>query len=128
MVSIKIIAIILLVFRLISVGFIIAVLKRQYRLLKLPVELFDQEHIVDVQEIKKFRKVLFVLSCVVLAGNFIPIAIDGLTMFYDLGRPSALQSISIAYAFSNAITAMVSAILIWLLYYIADRDLEDNSK
>lgn len=101
----------LLIFRLVSTVFIIWVMKIQVGLMRLPID----------EEVRAFRKVLFVISIFILIGNFVPIIIDSITMFVPTGRPPRVNPISIAYAFSNAFTAMASSVLIWLLYRLATR-------
>lgn len=107
--SIKMLAFGLLLGRAVSLTFIILVLRRQWQLLKLPIE----------REIKTFRKILFILSCAILAGNIIPVIIDVLTLFVNTGRPPQVRAISIAYAYSNSLTAATSSLLIWFLYRLA---------
>lgn len=115
MISITLIAGILLVFRLVSVFLIAQVIRRQWGLLKLPV---PAEYRNDEKSIKKLRKILFFLSIAIFVGNAILAFIDALTLFVETGRPSNLRAVSVAYAaFSNATTALVSAILVWLLYF-----------
>ena len=107
--NIKIIAAILLIERLISAGFIIAVIRRQGRLLRVRVP----------EQLERFRQVLFGLSLVIFVGNFIPILIDTLTLFANLqGRPNP-SAIGIAYALSNATTAVLSSVLVWVIYRLA---------
>jgi len=112
MLDIKTIALILLIGRAVSVTFIVLVLWKQWKLLRLPLE-------PPSKEISNFRKLLFFLSCVILVGNFIPIIIDTLTLFVDTQRPAELHVISIMYALSNSFTAAISAFTIWLLYRTA---------
>lgn len=92
-----------------SVIYISMVLRRQFGLFKVPISPY----------LNHFRKVLFTLSCIVLLGNVIPILIDVLTLFVQTGRPAHLRIVSILYAFSNGVTALISAYLIWKLYHLA---------
>jgi hypothetical protein len=118
MIPIQIIAAILLLARLASDFYMARVLRKQWKLLKLPIE----------PEIKRFRKVLFILSIVIFVGNFIPIIIDSITLLYgNPGRPAAVRPISLMYAVSNASVAFFSAYLIHLLYKLADNP-EEASK
>lgn len=114
MISITLIASILLVFRLVSCFLIAQVIRRQWGLLKLPV---PAEYRNDEKSIKKLRKILFFLSIAIFVGNAILAFIDALTLV-ETGRPSNLRAVSVVYAaFSNATTALVSAILVWFLYF-----------
>jgi uncharacterized BrkB/YihY/UPF0761 family membrane protein len=99
----------LLITHLASMVFIFNVLKRQWRLMKQPIPSY----------VKRYRYTLFILSLVIFAGNIVPIIIDALTLFIEVGRPDTVKLVSLLYAYSNAITAVVSAYLIWTLYRLA---------
>lgn len=110
-IPIELLALILLVLHLGSVVYIGGVLRKQWRLLKVPI----------YPEIKRFRRVLFTLSAIILIGNAIPIFVDLVTILTNnsLGRTPSVKPISFAYAMSNALTALVSAYLIHTLYKLA---------
>jgi len=93
------------------VVFIYGVIRKQWALMKLPVE----------NEIRHFRWVLFLLSVAILIGNIIPIFVDTLTILFNnpTGRPPQVRPISVMYALSNALTALISAYLIHTLYKLA---------
>lgn len=119
---IQTIALFLLIARVISVLFIISVLVRQAKLFGKSIDFSVVPYLTNLQRksVYRIRTVLFTLSVIILLGNLVPIVIDYITLFGDsLGRPSQLRPISIAYAFSNAFTAMFSAIMIWTLYKLA---------
>ena len=104
-------AIILLGIRLISTGFILSVLLLQIPLFK--VKLGPAEQIT--------RLMLFLLSAVLLFGNVIPVIIDFTTAVGAVERnASVLNQISLLYSFSNAMTSLGSAVLIWLIYKLID--------
>ena len=109
-ISIQTLALILLLGRAISVTFITLVLRKQWRLLKLPVD----------KEVRTFRKVLFAISIIILVMNFVPIVIDTLTLFVDTGRPASVKTISVAYALSNSFTCALLSMFVWILYKIAE--------
>lgn len=123
MISIQAIAFILLIARLISVGFIISVLIVQLRNFKHEIDFSLTPNLNKYQKknIYRIRRVLFALSVIILLGNLVPIVIDWITFITDnsLGRTPNVKPISVAYAFSNALTAMFSAIMIWALYKLA---------
>lgn len=105
-----------------SVIFMSFVLRRQFKLFSHDVTYNDTRfEPVDIKRIKRFRMGLFLLSCVVLLGNAVPIAIDLITIFGGnaVNRPAHVHTISILYAVSNALTALISAYLISTLYRIA---------
>lgn len=131
MISIQIIAFILLIARLVSVGFIVSVLLTQVKQLGKPIDFSLTPNLSKYQEknIYRIRRVLFALSVIILLGNLVPIAIDWVTLISDnsLGRTANVKPISVMYAFSNALTAMFSATMIWTLYRLAGiGDQNDN--
>lgn len=129
MVSLQLIAFFLLIARLISVTFIVIVLRLQWRLFKTEIDFTLVPNLTKLQKQKVYRvrKVLFCLSCIIFLGNMVPIVIDTITLFDNtLGRPSNLRAISIMYAFSNAFTAMFSVIMIWALYKLSGLTTHDN--
>lgn len=121
MVDIETIALLLLIGRLISVTFILLVLHRQYRLFGTQIDFELVPNLTKYQRrnVYRIRRILFALSVIIFLGNLIPIAIDALTLFVETGRPAILRPVSVMYAFSNSLTAMFSAIMIWTLYKIA---------
>lgn len=114
--EVKILASILLALRLIAVGFLFFVIKRQMRLLK-----------ENKTEYNSVRMVLITLVGIGFVGNFIPIIIDVSTILRDVsGKPDTLLT---AYAVSNATTAAVLAIGWWMLYkVIADEQIQLKSE
>lgn len=123
MISIEVIAVVLLIARLISVWFIVKVLLLQYRLFGTKIDFTLVPNLTKLQKrhIYLMRRILFTLSLIILLGNIIPIFIDIMTIlpYYDTHRPATLHVMSIMYAFSNSVTAMLSAIMIWVLYQVA---------
>lgn len=109
--EVKILASILLALRLVAVGFLFVVIKRQIRLLK-----------ESTTEYNTVRMVLITLVGIGFIGNFVPIVIDVSTLMRDVsGHPGTLLT---AYALSNALTAAVLAIGWWMLYkVIADEQI-----
>lgn len=104
--NIQLMALGLLIFRTLSSIFIVVVIYKQLQLFR---------DIVP-QELNLFRKVLFVVTVAIFLGNLVPIVFDTAALFVDIGRAQP-RPIGIAYAFSNATTALVSA-LGWLIIYV----------
>lgn len=106
--DIKTLALILLVAHIISIFFIVFVIKRQRELSKLPID----------PELLPFRQSLSHLAVAILIGSIIPIFIDVLTVFtYDsLTREDSPSLANIVYGVANAITLVISSYLIWTLY------------
>lgn len=123
MISIQAIAFILLIARLISIGFILAVLIKQAKQFGREIDFRLAPYLTKFERrnVYRLRTALFLLAIIIFIGNLVPIAIDYITLITDnsLGRTANVRSISIAYAFSNALTAMFSAVMIWALYKIA---------
>lgn len=110
MISIQIIAAILLIIRIFSIVFMSSVIRKQFRLFKLPIR----------EEVRMFRVVLFILAIVILIGNAIPVIVDTVTLLTDVPRSPFLSHLSVTYALSNAITSLSSSLLIWFLYRISE--------
>lgn len=127
-ITIQALAAILMVGHLASDAFMAMVLKRQWGLFKVR---YDELGVGEAltRDIKRFRVTLFILSCIVFAGNTIPIIIDGITLFGDnaLHRNPHVPLISLLYAVSNALTALISAYLIYTLYRIAKGSDDQNA-
>lgn len=109
--NIKLVAFGLLVGRLISMGFILNVLRRQVRLLKLPTQ----------PNLRSMRWVLFGIALVIFLGNCVPLVIDALTLFVHTSRPATVSALSLSYAISSNGPAVLESVLIWLLYKMAER-------
>lgn len=125
-ISIETLALILMLAHLAAAIFMARVLHRQWGLFKIPYDTSIEPKLV--KELKRFRAILFSLSVIVFAGNIIPILIDGVTFFYHnpLDRNPTVPVISLAYAVSNALTALISAYLIFTLYRIAKGSNDPN--
>lgn len=123
MISIQIIAFILLVARLISVAFIVSVIIKQVKVFGKPIDFSIAPYLNKLQRknVYRVRRVLFILAVIIMVGNMVPILIDYVTLVTDnaVGRTANVKPISVAYAFSNALTAMFSAVMIWALYKLA---------
>lgn len=106
--DIKHVAAILLVGHIVSASFMLLVVRRQRALTKLPID----------SDLLPFRRTLNRLSVAILIGNIIPILIDILTITAhdSLRREDSPSGIGIIYGISNAVTAVISAYLIWTLY------------
>ena len=106
------ISLLLLIGRVITVVFIIMVLRLQWKLIRQNMG----------PELQWYRKSLFALSAVSIAANFIPITID---VFGLLGKGS--YALLLAYVFSNNISAMVQAFTLWLIYHVAGNQAKRSS-
>lgn len=109
--DIQLLAFILLTGRLVSEGFIIAVLRRQWKLRN------TRTH----PRLMQLRRVLTLLAILVFIGNIAPIIIDAATLMYAQIRGiRSVGVIGIIYSLDNSITFMLASILIWTLYKISD--------
>jgi hypothetical protein len=107
--SIQTLALLLLFPHGLSVLFISIVIRRQLRLFGTATTLI----------LRRFRKGLFYLSLAILLSNFVPIAIDALTLFINVGRPGSVGIIGIIYSGANATTCFLSSVFVWQLYRLA---------
>lgn len=109
--DIQLLAYLLLIGRVISQGFIVMVLRRQWQIRKIKTH----------PRLMQMRRVLTLLALLVFIGNIYPMLLDAVTLFYPGVRTS--QTINPAgafYAISTNLTFMFASILIWTLYKLAD--------
>ncbi len=71
-------------------------------------------------ELRSGRLALFILAVAILGANFIPMAIDVLVIFGEVGR-NRPSGAGIAYALSNVLSLVFSAGALYALYVIAER-------
>lgn len=109
--DIQLLAFILLVGRLISEGFIIAVLRKQWKIRNAPIH----------PKLKNLRKVLTLLAVLVFIGNIYPLLLDAYTLIAPGIRTSqTVNLVGTFYSLDNNLTFMFASILIWTLYKLSD--------
>lgn len=109
--DIQALALILLIGRLISEAFIIAVIRKQWRIRKSPIH----------PKLKNLRRVLTLLAVLVFIGNIYPLGLDLFTLFNDGVRTSStINLVGTIYSLDNNLTFMFASILIWTLYKLSD--------
>lgn len=107
--DIKTIAAMLLTGHLISVFFVLLVIKKQIRLA-----------LKKDEQMRKQRRNLLVLSLVILFGNFIPIFIDIFTLSPGLPRNKP-TIIGMIYGFSNCFLLISASVGLWVIYRYAEK-------
>lgn len=109
--DIQLLAFILLLGRLISEGFIIAVIRKQWKVRKAPLH----------PKLRGLRKVLTLLAVLVFVGNIYPLLLDSYTLFNpDIRTSGVVNLVGTFYSLDNSITFMLASILIWTLYKLSD--------
>lgn len=109
--NIQLLAFLLLIGRLVSDIFIILVLRRQWRIRKIPTH----------PRLSNLRRVLTLLATLVFIGNIYPLVLDALTLAYPGIRTSpTVNLVGVFYTLGNSFTFMFASILIWCLYKLAD--------
>lgn len=109
--DIQLLAFLLLVGRLVSELFIIAVLRRQWKIRK------TRTH----PRLMQMRRVLTMLAVLVFLGNLYPLWLDLYTLFNPEIRTSgSVNLVGVIYSLDNSWTFMIASILIWTLYKLAD--------
>lgn len=103
-VDINLIAWILLVGRIVSSSFVIAVVRMQLPYLRENAD----------PKLQPMRKLLLVLMLTFLLGNTFPIALDIATLFGFRAGWTV-----IVYAFFNDFTILVASVMFWVMYKIA---------
>lgn len=109
--EINTLATILLVGRMIAIYFMSSVVRRQLQLMKMPIN----------DEVRTFRKILLGLAIALLISNIVPAILDILTIVSvnSLGRTPVVGDVGIFYTLFNCSGAIVSSLLVWMLYRLA---------
>lgn len=100
------ISISLLIGRLVTIYIMVLVIRKQRRALKS----------TKYPELRDLRKTLLVGSVILLLANFVPVLIDTLGLF-NKGSFGLL----LAYVFSNNLTAIFAAYMLWYNLRLAER-------
>ncbi len=109
--NIQLLALLLLIGRLISEGFIIAVIRKQWKVRKSPIH----------PRLKALRRVLTLLAVLVFLGNIYPLILDAYTLVAPGIRTSPnVNLVGVFYSLDNNLTFMFASILIWTLYKLSD--------
>lgn len=124
MIDLQTYIIILLSIAGVGMYYIFKVIREQRRLFK---------YIIRNTDIRKFRKVLFAISVVIVVCGLIPIAINLYTLFIDdAGRPDSVSPLSLIYSLGVHIQSLLLSYLLWQIYKLAagatDGDATDNEK
>lgn len=109
--EVQLLVFILLLGRLISEVFIIAVLRKQWKIRNAPIH----------PKLKHLRTVLSLLAVLVFIGNLYPLWLDAYTIFNPAARTTEFINLAgTVYALDNSLTFMLASILIWTLYKLSD--------
>ena len=100
-------AILLLVFRVVSVTLIIDVIKKQRRLKKRQIK---------NAKAATLREQMYKLAVIALCVNFVPIVVDLLTIVNITSRPEFIPAVSVLYTFSYAFGTFILTSIIWRMY------------
>lgn len=111
----------------VAMYFIIGVLVKQLRLLKVPFRGYDDS---TQRVLKHFRNVLFIISLTIIFMGAIPIVFNILALFIDTGRPRLVALPSLIYSLSVHIQGLLLSYLVSRLYRLADneQDITDYTK
>lgn len=108
-------AIVLLTGHLAAIFFMALVMIRQSYIMR---KLHPQPSLVGI------RVLLLALSITVTIGNLISVGVDALTIFDLVERStSTINPIGLVYSGANMSVALISALIIWLLYRMAKKTL-----
>lgn len=100
-------ALLLLVFRFVSMTLIIDVIKKQRQLHKRPIK---------SQKAATLREEMYRLALVAMGVNVVPIAVDLLTIMNITTRPDIINPVSVVYMFSYAFGTLILTFIIWRMY------------
>lgn len=109
--DIQLLAFLLLIGRLVSEGFIIAVIRKQWKIRK------TKTH----PRLMAIRRVLTLLAVLVFVGNLYPLFLDAYTLIAPgIRTSSSVNLVGVIYSLDNNLTFMFASILIWTLYKLSD--------
>jgi hypothetical protein len=103
----------------VAMGFIFRVIKKQLGLFKKPL---------SERDIKHFRYTLFAISIVIVVMGLIPIIINVVTVFIEVGgngnsgRPTTVSLISFIYSLGVHLQTLLLSYLLWRIYRLANGD------
>lgn len=100
-------ALLLLIFRFISMALIIDVIKKQRQLRKRPIK---------SKKAATLREDMYRLALVAMGVNVVPIAVDLLTIINVTTRPDIINPVSVVYMFSYAFGTLILTFIIWRMY------------
>ena len=100
-------ALMLLIFRIVSVGLIVDVIRKQIELRRRPI---------GNKEAKQLREDMYKLAITALALNIIPILVDVFTIFGITTRPNTVGIISVIYMLSYVSGTLLLTGIIWRMY------------
>lgn len=109
--EVQILAAVLIIGRIITMGFILAVIRKQWRIRHSPIH----------PRLKNLRKALTLLAVLVFAGSIYPLLLDTAALLCpSIVLANDVDMFGAVYALDNNATFMLSAILIWTLYRLSD--------
>lgn len=113
--TLQIIAFILLAIRISSVVLVYMVIVKQVQLFRRRID----------YTLSTFRLVMFLLAFVFLISNGFPIVVDSYYAFIDIAATN--NALLEGYAISNALNALAGSILLWKVYDIAGKQIEQEA-
>lgn len=105
--SVVLYAIMLLVFRVVSLVLILDVIKKQRLLKKRPIR---------SKKAAILREEMYRLAIIAFGVNIIPIVVDVLTVLSFTTRPNIIHPVSVLYMFSYAVGTLLLTSIIWRMY------------
>ena len=105
--SVSLYALLLLIFRAISIYLIIDVIRKQKQLRKRVLK--DKDVII-------LRRDMYILSIAVLCINIIPVVVDISTLFGYTTRPDNVNILSVLYVLSYSIGTLLLTLILWRMY------------
>lgn len=107
MMAVELYALILLVFRALSVFLTGDVIRKQIELRKRPL---------TDKGAHSLREDMYRLSIAILALNVVPIYVDIKALLHNSERPDVIPTESVIYVFSYAIGTLLLTLFIWRMY------------
>lgn len=112
------IAAVLLILRILGGFYLVKILRIQIGLLRKPIN----------EEVWDFRRKLHYIILALFTGNLIPIILDALVVLQGVGIGSNIRTepVLVVYAASNALIALLFAILLYKIYSMANQPIVEQ--
>ena len=112
--SVAVYALLLLIFRAVSVVLIIDVIRKQRQLRKRPISRNSTNE--QRRRAALLREDMYKLAIIALGVNFVPIIVDVLSVISITARPDTIHPVSVLYMFSYAFGTLLLTGIIWRMY------------
>lgn len=91
-----------------------------FLVIKQQLSLF-RKHVAD-KNVRDFRRILFLISLVIVLMGLIPISINILSLITETNRPRVVSNLSLVYSLSVHIQSLLLSYLLHRIYRVAAKE------